>query len=44
MIVQSLLIIETSFYRDASDKTWPVSRNCNQYFYTNNTGAEFQKK
>ena len=24
-----LLIIETFCYRDASDKTWLVSRNCN---------------
>ena len=26
---QSLLIIETSCFRDASDKIWLVSRNCN---------------
>ena len=31
-------------YRDASDKTWPVSWNCNWSFYTGNTKVEFQKK
>ena len=42
---QSLFIIEISrvLLRDASDKTWPVSRNCNWYFYTGNTRVEFQK-
>ena len=41
---QSLLIIETSCFRDASDKIWLVSRNCNWHFYTDNIKVEFQKK
>ena len=30
-------------YRDASDKTWPVSWDKSWYFYTGNTWVEFQK-